>query len=156
MFVRAAWVEEMSMILKGVARGLLATGAMTFFMALVGRLLPGKRLGPAAITDAALGAADANASSPVRNVLTGLAHTGFGVSLGVLYCLLDSGRAGRTVKRVPRVVKGIAFAHIVWVVSYAGWIPLLSILPPPAQDDRRRGLRVYLAHWVYGAVLGAS
>jgi hypothetical protein len=44
----------------------------------------------------------------------------------------------------------------VWLGSYAGWIPALDLLPPPDRDRRGRPPSMIVAHWVYGAALGAS
>jgi hypothetical protein len=75
------------------------------------------------------------------------AHLSFGASCGALY--------GTVVPR-SSAPRGMVFALGVWVVSYAGWIPALGLLPPPGRDNPRRAWTTMTAHIVYGAVLGAT
>jgi len=46
-------------------------------------------------------------------------------------------------------------ASLVWFVSYQGWVPALGLLPPAHRDRPGRPATMLIAHWVYGATLGA-
>ncbi|MFO0618822.1 MAG: hypothetical protein U0414_39900 [Polyangiaceae bacterium] len=83
-----------------------------------------------------------------RSVATLVAHLGFGAGLGALYAVL---RKHRLVPRHPAT--GAAFGALVWLSSYAGWVPKLGIMPPPSKDRPFRPSVMLLAHLVYGASL---
>jgi hypothetical protein len=109
------------------------------------------RMPPAKITDVAIEAAGAEETpTPARRAATALAHLGFGAGAGAIYAWWSARGSGR---RGP--LQGAAFGTLVWLGSYAGWVPALGILPPPHRDRRDRQGSMLLAHWVYGAALGA-
>jgi hypothetical protein len=107
---------------------------------------------PELITAAALDAADAPREGGTQAALAALAHLGFGVLAGALFGPLDRRL------RAPGgpVARGVAYGSLIWAVSYAGWVPALGILPPPGRDRPGRPATMLVAHWVYGAVLGAT
>lgn len=85
------------------------------------------------------------------DVLSLAAHVGFGATMGALYgALFDRGADRR-----GAVMRGVGFGLAVWGTHYAGLIPALGIMPPPQRDRRGRGATMFLAHVVYGGVLGA-
>src|SRR5690606_41172206 len=60
---------------------------------------------------------------PGEGVLAALAHLGFGVASGMAFALL-SRRPDR------RVASRVGYALLIWAVSYEGWAPRHSVLPP--------------------------
>ncbi len=79
------------------------------------------------------------------------AHLLFGASLGAAFERAYRGKG----RRWAGPLAGAAFGAAVWLVSYAGWLPALGILPPPHRDRPGRPSGMLVAHLVYGAVLGA-
>jgi hypothetical protein len=107
---------------------------------------------PARITAALLDALGVQQRrGAVLGVSTTLLHLGFGASVGGVFALLHRSL------RLPLLpaVQGVVYGGVVWVASYAGWIPALGILPPPMHDRPGRPVAMIAAHGVYGAVLGA-
>lgn len=135
---------------RGAVGGAVATGAMTLFMLGAQRLAEGGRLGPKAITQEMIERTVGDAPEPVVNAATAVNHLAYGVTMGALY----GATAGRS-QRLPPAIRGILFGNAIWALSYKGWVPAMGILPEPEHDITQRQLRVYLAHWVYGGVLGA-
>jgi hypothetical protein len=86
-----------------------------------------------------------------KDVLGAVTHLAFGAAAGALF---EAGWA-RQGRRGAGPLAGAAFGAAVWLVSYAGWIPALRILPPPQRDRPGRPGWMLLAHLVYGAALGA-
>lgn len=135
---------------RGAAGGLVATVAMSGFMraAQAAGLLD--RLPPRIIVDDAVDRAGAEETpAAARSIAATLAHVGYGMGCGALYAV---GRRRIGLRRSG--LGGAAFGTLVWLVSYAGWLPALDILPPPTKDRPRRQLGMIAAHWVYGWVLG--
>jgi hypothetical protein len=138
--------------IAGAAEGVVATAAMS------GVMLGAREAGwlgeppPRKITWRAL----RRGLGPVRawrarNPASVVTHLAFGAAAGSLF---ETGYArwGRTGSG-PLV--GAAFGAAVWLVSYAGWVPALGLLPPPHEDRPGRQGWMLAAHLVYGAVLGA-
>ena len=73
----------------------------------------------------------------------------FGIGIGGVFGVMHRGI------RVHPVLGGIIFATLVWATSYQGWVPALGIMPPASRDEPGRPMTMVLAHWVYGAILGA-
>ena len=86
-----------------------------------------------------------------RNVLSVVAHLGFGSSLGSLFSVARA----RLDPPGPAVLHGLAYGLGIWATSYNGWIPALGLVPPPERDRPGRQGVLVLAHLVYGGVLGA-
>jgi hypothetical protein len=145
---RPGALEEVA---AGLASGALATLPMSAVMWAAQRTGHMGRQPPAKITDAALDAAgEEDTPLPARRAAAMLLHFGFGAGAGALYAWWSSRGPGR---RGP--LQGAAFGTLVWLGSYAGWIPALGIMPPPQRDRPGRQPAMLVAHWVYGAVLGA-
>ncbi len=138
----------------GALAGLVATGTMSAAM------LVGQRLGllgespPHRIADAALGVRGhrrGRGGAALRNGLMATGHFGFGAALGAALAALH--------RRVPAplgpIPRGLLAASLVWFVSYQGWVPALGLLPPVHRDRPGRPVTMLIAHWVYGATLGA-
>lgn len=88
-------------------------------------------------------------SEPQLSALTNAAHYGFGALAGGLYGALPP---------LPRsaVVRGGLFGVGVWGASYAGWIPALGFMQAPTHDRPGRPTVMFLAHLVFGVVLGTT
>lgn len=139
-------------LLTGALGGAFGTAAMS------GVMLAAQQAGlmhaqpPEAITAAALNATGVRPrNAQTQDVLAGLFHLAFGVGAGSVFGVRH--RAGSM--RVHPVIGGIAYATLVWAASYQGWVPALGIMPPASRDEPGRPPTMVLAHWVYGAVLGA-
>lgn len=132
---------------RGAAAGVGATAAMTVVMA---GLRPATRgdLAPRQVTAWVLGQPDpasTGARAPVG--LSMVNHATYGSALGALYgAMVGPDRAGP--------FSGLVYGLMVWASNYAGLLPALGVLPPPADDDTSHAVRVHVSHWVYGAVLG--
>ncbi|MFI7451883.1 DUF6789 family protein [Nonomuraea sp. NPDC049714] len=81
-----------------------------------------------------------------EGVLGAVAHLAFGAASGAAFGLLCRRRRGR-------MPLGVGYALLIWVVSYAGWAPRLSALPPLERDDPGRQGVMAAGHVVYGATL---
>ncbi|GLX02149.1 hypothetical protein Misp02_62350 [Microtetraspora sp. NBRC 16547] len=78
-----------------------------------------------------------------------LAHFGFGVASGVVFCALSRGRRAR-------LPLGVGYALAAWIASQNGWVPRIGILPPETRDDSCRTAVAAAGHVVYGMVLVAT
>lgn len=136
---------------QGASAGALATLPMTGVMLVAQRLGLMGQQPPARITDAALEAAGAAPPESGRRLWTAAAHVGFGAGMGALFAALRPGRP--TVARA--LLDGAVFGSAVWAISYAGWVPALHLMPPPTRDRAGRPASMIVAHWVFGAALGA-
>jgi len=136
---------------QGFTGGLLATVPMTAAMLVAQKLGLLGKAPPAKITDDALDAIGVHATRKQRHLLTAVAHLGFGAASGALYSVLRPGRP--SIRRAA--LEGTAFGTAVWAASYAGWVPALGILPSPDDDRKDRQATMVIAHWIFGAVLGA-
>jgi hypothetical protein len=139
-------------VVAGAGEGAIATAAMS------GVMLGARRAGwlgeppPRRITWRAL----RRGLGPVRawgarNPASVATHLAFGAAAGSLF---EAGYA-RWGRSGSGPLAGAAFGAAVWLVSYAGWIPALGLLPPPHRDRPGRQGWMLAAHLVYGAVLGA-
>jgi hypothetical protein len=139
-------------LLAGAADGAAATLAMS------GVMFAAKRAGwlgempPRRISRIALGRRRGGAlRDPANDVLGAAAHLAFGAAAGALF--------ERSYRRRGRPglgpLAGAAFGAAVWLVSYAGWVPALGLMPPPRRDRPGRPTAMIVAHLVYGTVLGS-
>jgi len=144
--------RDVQAILDGAIGGGIATVGMSALM-LVAREagLMGEQP-PEKITAAALDAVGIeDPDEATQDVLASLLHFGFGIGTGALFAVLHR----RLPFRVPAAVHGVVFGSLVWALSYQGWIPVLGIMPPASRDRPDRPRVMLIAHWVYGAILGA-
>jgi uncharacterized membrane protein YagU involved in acid resistance len=75
-----------------------------------------------------------------------LQHFGYGVNAGVGYALLQ--------KRLPKnssLLAGTVYGIGLYLVGYAGWLPLAHLYPPPTQVPRRKVALLVAEHIVFGA-----
>lgn len=135
----------------GAIGGIVGTTAMTVALAsaqkagLLGRMPPRK------LTAAMLDALHVDVREGTTNVLSGLAHYGFGATMGALFGLVHR----KTRDTVPASIQGIAFGTLVWAVSYEVVVPARGIMRRPSRHRPGRPSSMLFGHWVYGAVLGA-
>jgi uncharacterized membrane protein YagU involved in acid resistance len=140
----------MRSLFTGAADGTVATLAMSGVMFGAQRAGWLGEMPPRKITKHALRRAGAAEGRRTKDALSALAHVAFGAAAGSLFESLHA-----TWGRRVGPVGGAAFGVAVWLVSYAGWVPGLRLLPPPRRDDPGRQVSMVIAHVVYGAVLGA-
>lgn len=133
---------------RGAGAGLAATIPMSAVMFAAQRLGPVDELDPEIITETGLEAADVEASESTQNLLSTLAHLGYGASVGAVYGLLSP-----RVRRAP-LLTGPIYGLAVCGASYQGWIPALGIAPPLSRRGPARRWMQILSHLVYGTVLG--
>ena len=119
-------------------------------------MLGSKRLGimgahpPERVVEEGMRAAGHQPSAGEVDAVASVTHVGFGIACGTAFGLLAQ-LAPRLSGRL-----GIPFALLIWVVSYAGWIPALRILPSVHDDHPGRVGTMVVAHVVYGSVLGLA
>ncbi|MBO3749527.1 hypothetical protein J5X84_25905 [Streptosporangiaceae bacterium NEAU-GS5] len=133
---------------RGALGGVAATTAMSALM------VAGRRAGlmsgqPPKHVARAILPGHPRRPKPGEGVLGAVAHYGFGVSAGALFGLLIRSR------RAP-VSLGVAYALVIWVVSYQGWVPRVTVLPEISKDRPGRPAVMAAGHVVYGAVLAAA
>jgi len=133
----------------GAASGALATVAMSAVMGAAQRLGWLGRMPPKIITRAAFNHVGVDRSRPAENAGATVAHFAFGAVGGGLYGAL------RPLRARTSPLQGVVYGTLIWLVSYAGWVPALRIMPPPQRDRPGRVPSMLAAHWVYGAVLDA-
>jgi uncharacterized membrane protein YagU involved in acid resistance len=134
----------------GAVAGFVATAPMTSVMLALSRKLQGEAdpLPPEVITDRVThraGLDDEVRGFRMPVFLT--SHFGFGAVAGALYyALLEPG-----LRWLP--LRGQLYGMLVWLLSYAGWLPALNLFPDPAQTSRRRTVQLVLAHLAWGSSL---
>jgi hypothetical protein len=136
----------MTTVLRGGVAGAVATIAMSVHMLWARRTDRVDALSPEHITDAAFDALSHEPSTTQHMLGITVAHLGFGSTTGSLLAVATRGR------RVPWW-GGTAYGLAVAAVSYQGWVPALSILPP--LHDARPGRRneILISHVISGNVL---
>lgn len=131
---------------RGVVAGTVATGAMSLVLE-AGRRVTSFRRQPPELIVRTLLTGDPGRAVSGENVLALLAHFGYGASCGAVFSLLTRRR------RRTGAVPGVVFALLLWLISYAGWVPAAGVMAPAQRDDRGRQLALVAGHVVYGAAL---
>lgn len=90
-------------------------------------------------------------SRETRNALATVLHFTFGGVGGAVYGVAQR----RLPVRVNPILTGVVFGTLVWAVSYMGWVPALGLMPQPRHDRPDRPVIMIVAHWIFGATLGA-
>ncbi|MEV0596743.1 DUF6789 family protein [Nonomuraea cavernae] len=135
-------------LVKGAASGALATAVMSAVM------VAGERAGlmggqpPKHIVRSFLPGSERK-RKPGEGALAAVAHFGFGIGSGALFGLMAR-------RRRARVPAGIAYGLMIWVVSYAGWVPKMTVLPPIHRDRPGRPIVMAAGHVVYGTALACA
>jgi len=141
-------------LLVGAGAGFLATLPMTGVMIAAQRLGLMGELPPRKITRKMLSRVGFHPRNQNRKRLTILSHLGYGAACGALFAVLR-GERGEQKDRLRSAGAGVLYGATVWLLSYAGWIPSLGIMPRPKHDRPGRPTSMLLAHAVYGSSLGA-
>ncbi len=138
-----------AMIYGGIA-GLLATLPMTIVMLGGKKLLPSQEkypLPPREITHHLAensGEEQAVNTRSKSNLMTGIAHFGYGALTGSLYALFAKSI------NAPVILKGAIFGLLLWAGSYLGWLPALGVLSPATQHPKGRVALMIVSHLVFG------
>ena len=80
-----------------------------------------------------------------------LQHFGYGTNAGVGYALLE--------KRLPvgkPVLGGALYGIALYLVGYAGWLPLLGLYPPPARNPGRKVAMLVAEHIVFATTMALT
>ena len=134
----------------GAISGIVATVAMTAAAEQMFRRLPRRErypLPPREITERVTQELDAPLRGDDALVAATLAsHCAYGAATGALYHAIRTPRARR-----PEW--SIAYAVLVWTISYLGWIPATGILRIATTHPPRRNGLMLAAHVVFGGAL---
>jgi len=145
--------RDIKAVVDGAIGGGIGTTGMSVVMLVAGQAGLMGAQPPEVITAAALDAGSIDErDEKTRDVLASLLHFGFGIGMGALFGLLHR----RLPLRISATAQGVIFGSLIWVTSYQGWVPALGIMPPASRDRPDRPRVMLLAHWVYGALLGAA
>lgn len=134
-----------SRLILGAVAGTVGTMAMTMVMRRLHARLPARErypLTPREITDAALGPDPALAPD-----LTTAAHFAYGAVCGAALAAADER---------PSLAAGAAAGAGIWLVSYMGWVPGLSLLKPATEHPARRNALMIAVHFVWGGATAFS
>ena len=132
---------------RGAAAGLAATAVMSIVMLAANRRGAVRKPPPEHIVEAGLDVADVDRDERQENVLSTLAHFGYGMGAGALFGLFRPG-----VALVPPLA-GTAYGLVLALASYEGWVPAAGILPPLHAQGPGARRTLVVSHLVYGAVL---
>jgi hypothetical protein len=137
-----------SAALRGAASGAIASAAMGSVFLGARRSGFVSKVAPEEITETALDAVGVDAPETEENAASTIAHIAFGAASGALYGLLS--------RHLPvgPLSGGLAFAGVVMVASYEGWVPAVGALPPLHRQTPAGRWTLIAGHVVYGAVLG--
>lgn len=139
-------VHKTLAVARGAAAGAAATTVMTAALALGKRCTSSWRQPPVLIVRTLLAGRPARGIA-AEEVVAAAAHLGYGTTLGAVFALLT--RRGGS----PGPAVGVGYALVLWLISYAGWIPGAGVMPPPHRDVPGRQITLIAGHVVYGAVL---
>ena len=136
--------------LVGAGAGAAATVAMSAVMGVFDAIGVLESQPPREITSRTLTKAGVShdPESAPHNIVSALSHLAFGAIAGAAYAPLEDEVTA------PPIASGVAWATGVWATSYLGFLPALGLQPPP-RSNAPRLVPMLVAHWVYGAVLGA-
>ena len=143
--------RDLRAILDGALGGVVGTAGMSALMLAAGKAgLLGEHP-PDKIAGAALDAVGVHEpDEEMQDAVASALHFGFGTGSGTLFGLLHR----HLPFRVPGALHGMLFASIIWATSYQGWVPALGIMPPASKDRPARPLVMFIAHLIYGTILG--
>jgi hypothetical protein len=86
---------------------------------------------------------------PTLSLVSGLAHLAVGGVAGAAYGVLLP-------QRLRGIISGTVFGLGVWATGYEFVMPAATDIAPAHRDRRSRAATVFVAHVIFGAVLGAS
>jgi hypothetical protein len=105
------------------------------------------KLAPEHITVAGLHAAGLAGNERAENAASTAAHLAYGAANGALFASVSHRMPGPA-------ARGLAFAAVLLLVSYQGWVPAARILPPLQAHSAAGRWTLIAGHAVYGTVLG--
>jgi hypothetical protein len=138
---------------RGLIAGGAATAVMTAALEALYRRLPAGERAPMPPRQITVHAAEAvglarRLDEPARFRASLLMHAAYGTGTGAaVYALLRRAPG-------PGPVTGMLAGVLVYLLGYAGWLPLLKLYPPISEEAPARSGQTVLAHMVWGAVLG--
>lgn len=143
----------MHKVIRGMIAGLAGTAAMSATM--VADLafgwmrgeLPPRKVGRRFLEAVGL---DDDLSWPEFEASWVTQHVAYGAAAGVAYELMQE----KLRLREP-VPSGPLFGAAVWAGSYAGWLPVSGLYPPPTRDRTERIAMMIVHHLVYGTTVSA-
>ena len=137
-------------LLIGAAAGMIATAPMTLFMIAAFKLLPRREQYPLPPRQVTMGVLEAvHVDQPIdepaeKSAVTLGAHFLYGAAAGALYSPVAGGTG------LPRALEGAALGATVWTVSYAGYLPVIGLMPPPTNTPVRRNVLMFVANVLWG------
>lgn len=137
----------MKRILRGAAAGTAGTALMSTVMMGARRLGLMGEMPPEKITAKVLRRSGIHPSAAQQDALATLFHFGFGAAAGAAFGVV----APRGV--IVRVPIGMTYGAAIWGISYMGWVPALSLMPPADRDRRDRQAVMLAGHLVYGVAV---
>jgi uncharacterized membrane protein YagU involved in acid resistance len=142
-------------ISRGLWSGIFATSTMTLAFLEGFNKLPDRQrspLPPGTITDDTLNLTGLKSitSSESRQNLSLLNHYGYGISLALLYSILN-----KKIKPSPHW-GGAGYGALVWFASYLGLLPLMQYRSRATNMTLQRNLLMFSAHLIWGVTLGYS
>lgn len=146
-------------IARGAFAGVVATTTMTAGMFVFQKAGLLGRMPPRLLTERTLARLGLRrkTSRTSRKLLTALTHYGFGATMGAVFEVGKNALAARH-GRAPDgalIGSGVGFGTLVWIASYMGWVPAAGLMPRPSKDRPGRPTSMVIAHWIFGATLGA-
>ncbi|HKV85437.1 MAG TPA: DUF6789 family protein [Ktedonobacterales bacterium] len=149
---RAQIPRDVRAAVDGAIGGLAGTVPMSAAMLAARRLGLLGRQPPERITQKVFfrGRRRAGSQKP-RNMLATVLHFAFGGMAGAVYGVAQR----RLPWRVSPILTGALFGTLLWASSYMGWIPALGLMPHAKHDRPDRRVIMVVAHWIFGATLGA-
>lgn len=85
---------------------------------------------------------------PVFQVSWLLQHFGYGTNAGVGYALA---RKLLPAHESKPMLAGAVYGSALYLIGYAGWLPLAHVYPPPTQNPPRKVAMLVVEHLVFGA-----
>ena len=150
-----------SRLVIGAVAGIVGTMAMTAAMRRLHARLPAEERYPLTPRDAA-GSKAASGGSGASGIvgeamgrppdgaakdITTAAHFAYGAACGALLSAANP-RTGKAA--------GAAAGAAIWLASYMGWIPALTLLKPATEHPARRNGLMIAVHLVWGAATAAA
>jgi len=145
--VRARRVHVPRSLIRAAGRGTAATAVMSVPMLVRSALQPTPPP-PQVVTEnlqRRVGLEPTRYPRPLRHVVWGLAHLGFGTTLGLVAAAWP--HQARTRR------SAYAFGAAVWAANYGVGLPAIGLYPRLGADDRLRAAESFVSHLVYAAAL---
>ncbi len=130
-----------SRLIVGAVAGIVGTMAMTSAMRRLHARLPREQRYPLTPREIVDSAAPALADEAAKDVTTA-AHFAYGAACGALLAAANP-RPGKAA--------GAAAGATIWLASYMGWVPALTLLEPATEHPARRNALMIGVHLVWGS-----